>query len=116
MPERNWKIRIAEILAAIERIEQYTAGMDFNQFKEDQKTIDAVIRNLEIIGEAVNFVPVSIQDTLPEIPWSKMRGIRNVVAHQYFGVSLPIIWNTIQTNLKPLVNPLRTAINEIKNQ
>jgi hypothetical protein len=86
--------------------------MDFERFRQDQKTIDAVIRNLEIIGEAANFIPKSVQEYLPGIPWSKMRGIRNVIAHEYFGVSLAIIWQTIQSDLDPIISPLQKEIIE----
>ena len=86
--------------------------MDEHQFYQDGKTIDAVIRNLEIIGEAARFIPNEVLDRFPEIPWVKMRGIRNILMHEYFGVSLPIIWHTIQNDLEPLILPLEKVIEE----
>jgi uncharacterized protein with HEPN domain len=112
MPERDWRIRITDILEAIHRIERYRSDMDFDTFQKDEKTIDAVIRNLEVIGEAANYVPESVQANHPEIPWRQIRGIRNTLAHEYFGVSLSIIWVTIQQDLEPLILPLSRIIDQ----
>lgn len=110
-PERNWKIRVEDILACIEKIKQYTQGMSFDQFCKDEKTVDAVIRNIEIIGEAAGFIPLEIQEKYPELPWLEMRGMRNIMAHDYFGVSLPIIWHAIDQDLAPLAKGIRTLLN-----
>lgn len=90
-PERNWRIRVEDILACIKKIKSYTHGMTYEQFSMDSKTVDAVIRNLEIIGEAAGFIPLEIQEKHPDLAWLEMRGMRNIMAHEYFGVSLPII-------------------------
>jgi uncharacterized protein with HEPN domain len=105
-PERNWKMRVEDILACIEKIKVYTLGMSYEQFCEDGKTVDAVIRNLEIIGEAAGFIPLEIQEKYPELAWLEMRGMRNIMAHEYFGVSLPIIWRAIEQDLYPLAEGL----------
>jgi uncharacterized protein with HEPN domain len=68
--------------------------------------VDAVIWNLEIIGEAAGFIPLEIQEKYPELAWLEMRGMRNIIARGYFGISLPIIWRTIEHDLKPLVDGL----------
>ncbi len=102
-PERSWKIRVEDIMTCIEKINTYTVGMIFEKFSEDDKTVDAVIRNFEIIGEAARHIPLEIQEKYPELAWLEMRGMRNIVAHEYFGVSLPIIWRAIQNDLPPLV-------------
>jgi uncharacterized protein with HEPN domain len=80
--------------------------MTFEQFSDDSKTVDAVIRNLEIIGEAAGFIPLDIQEKYPELAWLEMRGMRNIMAHEYFGVSLPIIWRAIEHDLTPLATGL----------
>lgn len=80
--------------------------MTYEQFCVDGKTVDAVIRNLEIIGEAAGFIPLEIQEKYPELAWLEMRGMRNIMAHEYFGISLPIIWRAIEHDLKPLVDGL----------
>jgi uncharacterized protein with HEPN domain len=86
--------------------------MTYVSFNQDKRTIDAVIRNLEIIGEAANFIPAQVQDQFPDLPWNKMRGIRNILAHEYFGISISIIWQTIQQDLDPLITPLKTILDQ----
>jgi len=103
MPPRGWKLRIADILEATVDIQAFTAGMDETAFERDKKTIAAVIRNFTIIGEAVAHLPPQIVDSYPQMPWRKMRDMRNLVVHTYFGVKKHIIWDTIQNNLPPLV-------------
>lgn len=110
MPYSDWRLRLEDILEAIAKIERYTAGMTFENFGADEKTVDAVLRNLEVIGEAARHVPENVRQEFLDIPWDKMRGIRNVVIHEYFGVSLPIIWQTIKHDLPPLVAPLRNLL------
>jgi uncharacterized protein with HEPN domain len=110
-PERNWSIRVADILACIEKIKTYTHGMTFEQFSIDGKTVDAVIRNLEIIGEAAGLIPQEIQEEHSEITWLEMRAMRNIIAHEYFGVSLPIIWRTIEQDLPTLAESLGKLLN-----
>jgi len=112
-PERNWTIRVEDILACIEKIKAYTHGMTYEQFFVDGKTVDAVIRNLEIIGEAAGYVPLEIQEKYPELAWLEMRGMRNIMAHEYFGVSLPIIWRAIEFDLTPLAEGLTRLLADI---
>lgn len=101
-PERDWKMRVNDILACIQKIKAYTHGMTYEQFSADSKTFDAVIRNLEIIGEAAGHIPLEIQEKYPELAWLEMRGMRNIMAHEYFGLSLPIIWRAIERDIDPL--------------
>jgi uncharacterized protein with HEPN domain len=77
-------------------------GLEYENWKNDEKTIDAVIRNLEIIGEAANQIPAQIQDKYPEIPWLQMKGMRNILVHEYFGVDIDVIWQTICEDLSSL--------------
>ncbi|MCK4623895.1 MAG: DUF86 domain-containing protein [Phycisphaerae bacterium] len=114
MPPRDWKMRIRDILDSVEVIREYTAGMGFETFSGDRKTIDAVVRNMTIIGEAANNVPVEVTDAHPEIPWRLMRDFRNVVVHVYFGVDVNIVWDTTQNNLPPLVKPLEKLLEQEK--
>ena len=103
MPPRDWKLRIADILDAIAAIQSYTQEMDYEMFIRDRRTVDAVLRNLTVIGEAATYVPDDIVARHPEVPWRDMRDMRNVVVHAYFGVNQRIVWDTIQVNLPPLV-------------
>jgi uncharacterized protein with HEPN domain len=84
MSPRDWKIRIADILECIEHIAAYTHDMTLGEFQADQKSIDAVLRNLEIIGEAARYVPREIIKRYPDLPWEEMRAMRNIVIHEYF--------------------------------
>ncbi len=110
MPERDWRLRIHDIVTAIEKIERYTADMSLADFQADERTIDAVLRNFEIIGEAAGNVPEHVAAAHSNIPWAKMRALRNVVAHAYFGVNLPIIWETIDRRLPELRAALRSLL------
>lgn len=84
-PPRNWKIRITDILQCIAEIRRYTKGYSFDEFSSDEKTIDSVLRNLEIIGEAARSVPGEIRARHPELPWAEMLTMRNIVIHDYHG-------------------------------
>lgn len=112
MSTREWRLRIEDILEAIRRIEQYTDGMQYEQWQEDQKTVDAVVRNIEIIGEAAKHVPLEVQMSFPAVPWGKMRGIRNVLIHEYLGVDVEILWQTIREDLPPLTPMLMSLLKQ----
>jgi len=110
MLDRKWGLRIRDILASIERIIEYTRNLDFEQFRSDTKTFDAVVRNFEIIGEAAVHMPEEIVADHPEIPWQDMRAMRNVLEHEYFGINENIVWDTIQDDLLPLVTQLKSIL------
>ena len=82
------------------------------EFCTDSKTIDAVVRNLIVIGEASRHIPESIEQRHPEVPWRTMRGIRNVVVHEYFGVDAEIVWETPRHDLPPLLPLLENVLRE----
>jgi uncharacterized protein with HEPN domain len=113
MPLRDWRFRIRDILDAIESIRSYTEGMDFVTFENDKRTVDAVVRNLIIIGEAATRVPEESVRSFPDVPWAEMRAMRNLVVHEYFGVSNRIIWDTVQGNLRPLAALLQTILDSM---
>lgn len=93
---RDYKVYLDDILESISRIRQYTSELrSADTFVKDQKTFDAVIRNLEIIGEAVRNIPEDVRAKYPSVEWRKMMGLRNILAHQYFGVSPEIVWDII---------------------
>ncbi len=102
MPYRNWEFRIDDILEAIDKIERYTYGIGFKEWQKDDKTVDAVVRNIEVIGEAASHLPIEIQEQYQNIPWNMMKGIRNVLAHEYFGIDLKIVWKTVKNDLPVL--------------
>ena len=104
-----------DILEAIHKIRDYTSGMDFIEFSKDTKTQDAVIRNLEIIGEAAGRLQEPIRVASPVIEWRKIVGLRNILIHEYFGVSLPLVWDIIQNKLDPLESSCRVLFNQLPN-
>lgn len=112
MPPRNWKMRFDDILECISRIQRYTEGMTFDEFEQDDKTIDSVLRNLEIIGEASRHVPRTIMEKYPQLPWMEMYTMRNIVIHEYHGVNLKIIWQTITEDLPPLSIQIKEVLEE----
>ena len=84
-----------DILMAIDRIFEYTQNYDFIRFKRDYKTVDAVIRNFEIIGEAAKNISDDIKEKYSEVPWYEMYSLRNRISHAYFGIDYEIIWDII---------------------
>ena len=107
MSYRSWKFRIEDIIEALDRIFRYVQDLNYDGWIKDQKTIDAVIRNLEIIGEAAANVPQEIQDLYVDIPWYQMKGMRNILIHEYFGVDNDVLWNTIKKDLPVLKEKLQ---------
>jgi uncharacterized protein with HEPN domain len=112
MSPRFWRHRITDILEAIGKIHAYVDAMDFEAFQYDTKTIDAVIRNFIVIGEAARHVPEDIADQHPAIPWRLMSDMRNFAVHEYWGVELRTVWTTIQDDLPSLVPLLSRLLDE----
>ena len=99
MKARTHKVCLEDIWEAMDKIERYIKGLTYQTFVKREMAVDAVIRNLEIIGEASRNIPDSVRDKYADIPWRRMVGLRNIVIHQYFGVDLSIIWKIITENL-----------------
>ncbi|MFZ4455278.1 MAG: DUF86 domain-containing protein [Bacteroidales bacterium] len=98
--QRTYKMYLDDILLSINRIEEYTNGLSYSGFKKDYKTVDAVIRNFEIIGEAAKNIPTEIKEANSKVPWNEMYLLRNKVSHEYFGIDYEIIWD-IAVNYLP---------------
>ena len=113
MRSRSWVQRIQDILEMITEIESFTNGITFEDFRGDTKTVKAVLYNLTIIGEAARNIPPEVEVRYPEIPWIDMRGMRNVVIHEYFRVNWETIWQTLQDDLPPLGVQLRELLERI---
>jgi uncharacterized protein with HEPN domain len=99
---RDWTFFLEDIQESCSRVLRYTQGMTFEQFRADDKTYDAVVRNLEIIGEAAKSLPNHVRTMMPDIEWSKATGLRNIVAHAYVGISDEILWDVIQNKILPM--------------
>jgi len=110
MSKRTPKLLLEDIIESAEKILQYTKGISFEVFSKDNKTVDAVIRNFEIIGEASNLLPDEIKDKYSEIDWHRIRGFRNRIVHDYFGVDLQIIWKIIFDQIPGLITEITKII------
>ena len=110
MSPRGWQDRIRDILDAIAEIQKFTHGMDYKTFKGDDKSIRAVEMNFIIIGEAANQIPEEVEEKYPTIPWHMMRAMRNRIVHVYFEVDEKLMWDTIQTDLPPLIPDLEKLL------
>ena len=112
---RDYRIYLADILSAIESIESFVEGMDFETFQSDDKTSSAVIRKFEIMGEAAKQVPIDVVKNNPEIPWKEMAGMRDKLIHSYFGVNISLVWQTVKNRLpqiKPLISGVITELRD----
>jgi len=102
MSKREWKLFVEDMLESINLIEKYIEGVKEKDFNSDRKTIDAVVRNLEIIGEASKYIPEDVKYKFSDVDWKGVLGLRNRIAHEYFGISASIIWDIITKELPAL--------------
>lgn len=113
--KKEYRDYIEDILNSILKIEQFIDELTFEDFKSDDKTVFAVIRALEIIGEAAKKIPQPLKDKYPQIPWREISGMRDKLIHGYFGVDLKVVWDTIKIDipdLKPLINKMLSELDE----
>jgi uncharacterized protein with HEPN domain len=113
---RNATLYLLDILEAITAIEQFVAGMDFESFRRDDRTSSAVIRKLEVIGEAAKQVPASIKEEHPAVPWRRMAGMRDRLIHFYFGVKYELVWETILQELPRLKPAIGAILEELQRR
>jgi uncharacterized protein with HEPN domain len=104
---------IDDIIEAVEKIQRYTAEYTYQEFIADEKTVDAVLRNLEIIGEATKQVPDTVTDRYDAVPWTEMAGMRDKLIHGYGSVDLDIIWETVTDDIPALHEQLQAVRNDM---
>lgn len=98
--KKNYKIFLAHIIESIELIEEYSKNVTQTQFQKDSSLQDAIIRRLEIIGEAVKNLPTSFKSKYPDVPWKQIAGMRDILIHEYFDVDLILTWKVVKKELK----------------
>jgi uncharacterized protein with HEPN domain len=108
---------VEDIVNAMNDTSRFIGDMEYDDFKNDRKTIYAIIRAIEIIGEAVKKIPNEVKRQYPQVPWKEMAGMRDKLIHEYFGVDLKKVWNTVKKdipNLKPLFNKILNDFKSMK--
>lgn len=113
---RDWRLYLEDIERACEKIERFTQGFDFDGFVADERTYDAVLRNLEVIGEAAKRVPDDVRAQMPDVPWRAIAGFRDFVAHVYFAVDDQIVWNAVQQEVPKLLAIVGTFLSATGSQ
>ena len=104
---RDVRVFLEDIVTACERIDAYTRDLTFDSFSADPRTVDAVVRNLEVIGEAVKSVPPEVRQQMPDIEWQRIAGLRDILIHNYFGVDLVLVWDVVETKVPALQKRVR---------
>jgi len=113
--KREWRQYIDDIKECIHCIEIYSKNLTEGKFAKDQKTQDAIVRRLEIIGEAVKRVPSSIKNKYDEVDWKKAAGMRNVLIHEYYGVDIRRVWKTVKQSIPRFKKELERILSEMDN-
>ena len=111
--ERQLQDYLNDIMEYVSDIREFTKGMTVEDFAKDRKTIKAVVRSFEIIGEAVNKIPQHIRAKYPEISWQEIVGMRNKIIHEYFGIDLEIVWQSIEEDLVPLEKTVKKMSHDL---
>jgi uncharacterized protein with HEPN domain len=102
-----------DILDAAGKIETFTRGMSYEEFSGDDKTVYAVTRALEVIGEATKCIPRQVRERYPSLPWSEMAGMRDKLIHAYFGINRAIIWRTVRDDIPPLRPAVQRLLDDL---
>jgi uncharacterized protein with HEPN domain len=88
---RDYRVYLQDVLEAVVNVGEFVGNMSRSEFEDDKKTVHAVVRNLEVIGEAVKAVPPEVRDRHPQVPWQRIAGLRNILIHHYFGIDIDIV-------------------------
>lgn len=112
--KRSIKLYIDDINTAVEKVERYVEGMSFEDFLTDEKTVDSIVRNFEILGEAAKNIPEEVKIKYSDVPWNEMIGMRNKIIHEYFGVDHNILWKTIKDDLPQLKPKIKEILESLQ--
>ena len=112
MSKRNWQLLVEDIIESGNKILLYSGQLTFEEFVADSKTVDAVVRNFEIIGEAATRLPEDFKDSHPEIDWHRIRGFRNRIVHDYVGIDYSIVWQIRNTYLPELIEKCKNLLHK----
>lgn len=115
MSKRDEILLLEDMLQSAIKIKRYTDKLDYDTFVQDDKTIDAVVRNFEVIGEAANRIDPDFRTENPEIEWKRIRGFRNRIIHEYFGIDYEIVWSIVENYLDELIDWLEALIENNKS-
>ena len=99
---RDYKVFLEDVLEAVANIVEFVGSMNRKEFEADKKTLHAVVRNLEVIGEAVKSVPTEIRDSNKQVSWQRIAGLRDILIHHYFEIDTDIVWDIVQNKLPEL--------------
>ena len=113
---RDLRLYLRDILAAMVAVQAFVEKMDFETFVVDDKTTSAVVRKLEIIGEATKNVPRKIRQQYPQIPWRQMAGMRDKLIHAYFGVDYSLVWETVKDVIPPLLPIIEQILKDLEEK
>ena len=113
MSKRDSLFLLEDMLESVQKIMRYTNELDYEAFLSDDRTVDAVVRNFEIIGEAANRLDQEFRNLHSGVEWNRIRGFRNRIVHDYFGIDYRIVWTIIESYMDDLIDKLATIIDEL---
>lgn len=113
MPRRDPRDRLRDMVDAARAITSYVEGLDLESFRKDRRTVDAVLRNVTVLGEAARAVPAEVRELGPGTPWLDVADMRNVVVHEYFGVDLDILFRTATEDVPALLSGLEALLERL---
>jgi uncharacterized protein with HEPN domain len=114
MKGRDYRDYVQDMLDSINDVESFIEGMSYEEFKKDKKTRNAVVRSIEVIGEAGKKIPQALKAKHKGIPWKEMAGMRDKLIHEYFGVDVEILWKTVRDDLPPLKHPIQGFLESLE--